>query len=318
MLYYGEAEYPLKKAVQRLRHRIVPDEAMKAFGYKLLERPSLSEVVETVGATTLAFASETLLEIQEFKPFTKSDFSKADEAQLDSLKALLLDLPENRTVLFVNTKIDRKVKFSKWFTTQASLQSQAFEELPFWKTEEATQQLLHACQQEGISLPYPVAEKLVGIFGVSLQPLMNEAHKLAVYAGNQPITLQAVDALSPHLQNSFGMLEQWVFRQQNTLFFETLHELLLHQHPVQLFALTQSFLDNVFKLRLLQQHGMTPQMIADQTKKHPFKVKKDLETFSAIPFQRLLMLKEKAVQLEFQAKTGKLNDRLALEMLLST
>jgi DNA polymerase III subunit delta len=95
-----------------------------------------------------------------------------------------------------------------------------------------------------------------------------------------------------------------------------LDELLLRQHPVQLFALAQSYLNNAFRLRLWQKLGISEAQMADRLKKHPFKVKKDLAEVATIPFKRLTYLKDQAITLEWQTKTGQVNDRLAFEMLM--
>ncbi len=91
---------------------------------------------------------------------------------------------------------------------------------------------------------------------------------------------------------------------------------MLRQHPVQLFALTQSWLGNLFQLRYWQQLGYGEAQMADLTKKHPYKIKKDLQEFGRIPFERLKTLRQKALDFEWKAKTGELNAKLAFEMLM--
>lgn len=317
-LYYGDEEYLLKQEVRRLREATVNPQ-MGDLGHKILESPDIGEVLEAVGAVYFNLGGKTLIEIHDFPFLNKAAAASADEKQLAELMALLENHDEAKHILFVSGKINRTIKFAKWLTGHKTLKPDIKEckILAFYQTDDAVQRVLQECKRQDIRVEPQAVALLVEHMGVALLPLMTEIGKLAVYAGNRPIQVKDVQMLSNHNENTFKMLADWLQGRSRADVLHTLDELLLRQHPVQLFALTQSWLGNLFQLRYWQQRGYTEAAMADATRKHPYKIKKDLQEFARVPFERLEALRAKALELEWKAKTGELNPRLALEMLMS-
>jgi DNA polymerase III subunit delta len=318
-LYYGDEEYLLNQAIKHLRTSIINPQ-MGSLGHKILENPSIGEVLEAIGAICFNLGGKTLIEIQNFAFLHKAASASADEKQLAELMALLENHDEAKHIVFVSTKINRSIKFPKWLTAHKTLGLDLKEckTLNFWQTDEAMQRLMQECKRKQIQIEPKAATLLVEHLGVSLLPLMTEIEKLAVYAANRPITVTDVTTLSNHNENTFHMLADWLHNRNRAQVFHTLDELLLRQYPIQLFALTQSWLGNIFQLRYWQQRGFNEAQMAEMTKKHPFKVKKDLQEFGRIPFERLESLRAKTLDLEWKAKTGELNAKLAFEMLMGS
>ena len=189
--------------------------------------------------------------------------------------------------------------------------------LAFWQTDEAAHRVIQESAIRGIRIDTAAAMRLVDDQGVSLRALMNEVEKLSVYAAERAVTVADVTRLSNHNENTFRMLTDWLHGRNRAAVLYTLDELLLRQHPVQLFALAQSWLGNLFRLRSWRQQGVSEKEIAERLKKHPYKIKKDLEEHGRVPMERLESLRVRLLDLEWKAKTGGLPPRLALEILLA-
>lgn len=316
-LYYGDEEYLLSQEARRLRRSVINPE-LGGLGYKLLEKPDIGEVLEAIGAVTFSLGGKTLIEIRDFDFLHKAADSGADEKQLAELCELLAHHDEGKHIFFYSTKVNKTVKFAKWLTSgkNVPLDLKEFKQFPFWKTDDAVQAVLQECRKQEIAIQPQAVAMLVENLGVSIRPVMSEIEKLAVFAGNRPVTPADVQILSSHNENTFQMLGDWLHDRERAEVFATLDELFLRQHPMQLFGLAQSWLGGIFQMRYWQQMGLSDQEIADRTKKHPFKVKKDLQEFGRIPFRRLERLKSMATELEWKMKTGELEGRLAFEMLM--
>src|SRR5690606_23915468 len=102
--------------------------------------------------------------------------------------------------------------------------------------------------------------------------------------------------LSNHNENTFQMLKDWIRNRNRAKVYQTLEELLLHQHPVPLFSVTQSYVSNIFQLRHWQKLGVSQGEMAQMTGKKPFSVKKTLEEFADVPLERLEKLKRSALE----------------------
>ncbi len=318
-LYYGDEQYLLQQEVKRLRSSVVNPE-MGSLGHKVLDSPSIGEVLEAVGAVCFNLGGKTLVEIQEFPFLSKAASASADEKQLAELMTLLETHDEGKHILFVSGKINRSIKFPKWLTGHKTLglDLKEFKTPAFYQTDEAVQRLLQEAKRRNIGLEPKAAALLVEHQGVSMLPLMTEIEKLSIYAANRTITAQDVAVLSNHNENTFQMLADWLHNRNRAEVFHTLDELLLRQHPVQLFGLTQTWLGGIFQLRYWQQKGVSEAQMAEMSKKHPYKIKKDLQEFGKIPFARLETLRGKLLDMEYKSKTGELNAKIALEMLMGS
>ncbi len=315
--YYGDESYLLNREVRALRDNVVNPQ-MAALSHKVLKAPAIHQAIEAVSAVSFSLGGDTLVEIRDFPFLEKAAGEDAEKLQLEQLKDALEAVEPTKHVLFVNTKIDRKVKFPKWLAGQKRFAVREFKTFNFWETDKAAQMLVDLAREQGVKVESAAAMQLVETMGVALQPLMNEIGKLAIYAGDRPITAADVSRLSNHNENTFAMLADWINNRNRSQVFETLDELLLRQHPVALYGLTQTYLNNIFRLRFLRQLGYSESEIAGRLKKHPFKVKKDLEEFRQVPFTRLVGLRRKALELEWKCKTGQLGDRLSYEILMGS
>lgn len=314
-LYYGDESYLLERELKALRAKIVnPD--MAALSHSVLKSPSIGEVMESVGTVRFSLGGDTLIEVLEFRPLEKAAESDADKRMLDDLKEMLTNVETTKHVLFVKQKVDRKVGFAKWLSGYKGAEVRDFKRLDPWKTDDAVQLIIQEARRQKIEIANAAAMLLVEHFGTELQVLMNEIQKLAIYAHGRAITVNDVNALSNHNDNTFRMLSYWVANQKRGEVFQILDELLLRQHPLPLFGLIQSYLNNAYRLKLWQQLGIPQSEMVERTKKHPYKLKMDLQEFAPVPIQRLSLLKERTLDLEWKMKTGQITDRLALEMLL--
>lgn len=316
-LYYGDEEYLLQQAVKSLRQSVINPQ-MGSLGHKVLVNPDIGEVLEAVGAVCFNLGGKTLIELQDFPFLHKAASDSADERQLAELMELLENHDEGKHILFVNAKVNKTVKFAKWLTGHKTLKPDIKEckTLAFWQTDEAMQHVMQACRQQSIQIDPKAAALLIEHLGVSILPLMTEVEKLSIYAAGRAITVQDVNTLSNHNENTFQMLSDWLHRKNRAEVFQTLDEILLRQHPVPIFALIQGWLGNIYRMRYLSQRGISPAEIAQQLNKKPFSIQKDMQKYGSVPFERINTLRAQALDLEWKAKTGDLNPKLALEILL--
>lgn len=317
-LIYGDESYLRKQAITRLRTDLI-DPAFAALSHTVLERPSIPALIEAASAVSFNFGNQTLLEVHECPGLDKT-LNDSDSKWLEGLKDALTTLEPTKHVAMIATKADKKLKLTKWLfglEKTGQITVIACEPFAFYKTDEAAQWLIQEAHHKNIGIRPAAAHALVAALGVGRQPLVNELEKLAIYAAERDITEADVATLSGHQDNVFALLEIWLKQGPASDRLNLLEEILLKTHPVQIFGLLQSVLDNAFSLKFYSVMGESPQQIAEKTKKHPFKVKKDLDTYQRVSLERLTYLKQRAVDMEWKAKTGQLQDRLALEVLLS-
>ncbi|MBY0404890.1 MAG: DNA polymerase III subunit delta [Cyanobacteria bacterium] len=314
-VFYGDETYLLQRELKTLRQQLI-DPDMAVLCHKVLNNPSIGSLIETLGTPSFLMSGPLCIEIHGFTPLEKA-VDDTDKKQLEILKESILDQQDAQNILFVNTKIDRKVQFPKWLCSVKGAITRDFKKLEFWKTDEAVQLVMQEAKHQGISIAPKAAMALVENLGLDIQLLMSEVQKLSLYARGRSILPDDVKLLSNHHENTFKMISLWIHQRNQSEIYTILDELLLKQHPLPLFGLMQTQVVGSFKMKYWQHLGMSDAEIAERLKKNPWKIKKDLEELSGVSLERLKFLKEAVLELEWKFKTGELEPHLATEMLLA-
>lgn len=315
-VFYGDDSFSRHEALLKLRQSLV-DPAFAALSHKIIESPTAEQALEVIGSVSLAFGYHTVIECHHPMFLNEAAKDKGTEQALESLKDLLLNLPDTKSVIFYADKVDGKLKFNKWLLKEPTVQVQPFESFKFWETDKATQYLLHVAHQHEVNITPPAAEQLVMLLGVERRLLSNEVQKLALLKNLHPtITPAVIDALGYHSDNVFRLVDRWLTQSGSAAVMDDLQLVLQHRHPVECFALIQGYVNTLFKICYLAHLGLQPPRIADKTGQKPFTIKKHLQTFRSVPAQRWLWIKQQLVELEWKTKSGQLDGTLALELLL--
>jgi DNA polymerase III subunit delta len=315
VVYYGEESYLLEQAAERLRQMVV-NPAMASLCHRVYTKPSLATVLEAVGSVSLALGGQTLVEIRDFALLHEASKDAGTDTQLEALKALLENVESTKTVLFLSTKLDGKIRFPKWLSKHSTFTIQKFESFKFWETDKVVGFLLHHAKGSGISLTEEAAELLVNNMGTDLRLLLGEVEKLSLYAQNRPITRDDVLLVSSHSDNLFQLINRWILGEKPQPNFTDLSELLLKRHAIEIFATMQTHFNKNFRVVWLNAQGHRPHAIAQQTGQKPYPIENILKQFRHVPLSRWLRLKSLMVDMEWRAKTGQLDSQLALEILL--
>ena len=317
-LLSGDDTYRVQRHLNQIRTQALQS-PLGELGVQRLENPTPQALLEAVGTRSLAFGCLPLLEVNQFCWFNRATKDTHEDNQLKNLLESLQEAAVDKDIWFITPKADGKLKFTKQLKGILTPPNNeiAYTIPPFWDVQTAVQLLLTECQQEGIKLDRPVAQRLVEANGFALQPLMTECRKLWVYTGNKPVTLKDLTIMGHLGEGTFELIRQWLNRQQTPQFWQALHELLLTQHPLQLMALLHHQVEYVQGLKIGLQVGQSVDEIADRLGKKSFFIQKELERFSGVSVERLAHLKKQLLQVDFDVKTGGLEAHLALDVLMA-
>ncbi|MEM0951100.1 MAG: DNA polymerase III subunit delta [Cyanobacteria bacterium P01_H01_bin.74] len=320
-LYCGDDSFLLQRALKKLRHATLNPALGNLganLGHKVLQSPSVQDALEAINGVYLSLASTTLIEIHHFPYLNKAAAGQSEQKQLDQLMDSIVHVDDSKCLVFVESKINKTVKFGKWLFKQVDAQHnvQIFNTLNFWQTSEALERVLKICQEEAIAVEPKAVSLLVERYGVATHQILNELKKLSIYEGNQKITASTVEQFVGGYDNFFTMLTQWGLQQKRAENIAALNELLLTMHPVQLLAMSQAWLLHLFQVTYWHERGISADESAKRLKKHPYKVKKDVALGQRITLPRLFKMRAALVEQEHQVKSGKLDGRLALEILM--
>ncbi|MFA5926146.1 MAG: DNA polymerase III subunit delta [Parcubacteria group bacterium] len=245
--------------------------------------------------------------------------NKAAAENKEFLTRLKKGEPEGATIIFwEKEKIDKKLKLAKFLLEKSKKQEFKFLDgarLTNWITEE-----VRKIGEGKVSIGRAAAVKLSVYVGNNLFLLLKETEKLVSYRSAGEISEGDVDLL--------------VKSKIDTDIFKTIDSLsrgdkkgsikLLHDHldagedPFYLLSMYFFQFRNLLKVKPLAEKYSSPHEIAARLKIHPFVAKKSAEQGRNFSLEKLKELYGRLCQIDFEAKTGKIEIGLALDMFIAS
>lgn len=298
----GEDTYRRHRSLEALRAQHLPA-GWREMLYRRLDMPKPAACLQALQEGALALVGQPFVEINGFRWLTHAP-AEDDEPLAKALLEAITVASENKHVVWVADKWDKRLKFCKALAKIPGIQVQAFDVIPFWKTDEAAQVLIQEAKALGWAVERDAAHGLVDVMGTAFQPLMNELGKLATYAAGRAVTLADVQALSPYNNNVFEMMQLWLSRRQTAKRLQLAQQILTTQHPLQLLKLAQSQVIYTSRILLMSRQGLSHDAIGTALGKKPYKVKLDLEGLRGTSWDHIEHLRHACLQLERRLKQG--------------
>ena len=302
-LLYGEENFLKRSYKNRLKEAILGDDTMNFhhFEGKGMDIPEIIGLADTMPF----FAEKRLLLLEDSGLFKGS---------AEQLAAYLPQLPESTCMLFVESEVDKRGKLYKAVKKvgyAAELGRQTPAQLSNWAAR--------LLAREGKKITGATMELLLSKTGDDMENIRSELDKLISYTlGRDVITAQDVEAIcTTQLTNKiFEMIGAISSRkvQRAMELYEDL--LLLREPPMRILFLIARQFNQLLTIKDMAGKGVAKAEIASGLKLPPFVVGKLLTQSRAFTKEQLLSYLELCVETEEAVKQGRLQDRLAVEILI--
>ena len=303
-LLYGEENFLKRSYKNRLKEAILGDDTMNFhhFEGKGMDIPEIIGLADTMPF----FAEKRLLLLEDSGLFKGS---------AEQLAAYLPQLPESTCMLFVESEVDKRGKLYKAVKKvgyAAELGRQTPAQLSNWAAR--------LLAREGKKITGATMELLLSKTGDDMENIRSELDKLISYTlGRDVITAQDVEAIcTTQLTNKiFEMIGAISSRkvQRAMELYEDL--LLLREPPMRILFLIARQFNQLLTIKDMAGKGVAKAEIASGLKLPPFVVGKLLTQSRAFTREQLLSYLELCVETEEAVKQGRLQDRLAVELLIT-
>lgn len=303
-LLYGEEAFLKKSYKNRLREAIAGDDTMN---YHHFEGKGL-DVQEIISlADTMPFFGECRLILVEDSGFFKS--------AVEALVEYLPDMPDTTCILFVETEVDKRSRMFKKVKDlghAAEMTRQNAGQLAAWAGG--------ILAKEGRKVTGHTMELFLSKTGDDMEHIRMELEKLVSYTmGREVITDQDVEEVcTVRVTNKiFDMVAAIVTRQTRKAMdlYEDL--LTLKEPPMRILFLIARQFNQLLQVRELMAKGLDKGSIASKLKMQPFVVGKVMPQARAFSREQILSYVNLCVDAEEAVKTGRLNERLAVELLIT-
>ena len=303
-LLYGEETFLKQSYKKKLRDAIVGQDTMN---YNYFEGKGI-DIKELISlADTMPFFSEKRLILVEDSGFFKS--------AADELVEYLPGMPETTCLIFVEEAVDKRgrlFKKVKELGYASEMKRQDSSQLAKWAGS--------ILAQNGKKITSATMNQFLERTGSDMEHIRMELEKLISYTmGREVITLEDVkDITTIQVSNRiFDMVNAIVLGKTNQAMglYEDL--LALKEPPMRILFLIARQFNQLLLVQEMTEQGMDKGSIASRLKLPPFVVGKMIPQARAFTKEQLLSYVSGCVNMEEDVKTGRLNDGMAVELLLT-
>lgn len=303
-LLYGDEPFLVGSYKKKLREAITGGDTMN-FNYFEGKNPDVREIISL--ADTMPFFADRRLILVDGSGFFKS-------AQ-EELAAYLPQMPDTTCLVFAESEVDKRnrlYKRVKELGYAAELNKQDTAQLMQWAAG--------ILGRDGRKVSRPVMEYFLERTGDDMENIRMELEKLVCYTmGRDVITKEDVDAVGTvHVTSRvFDMVAAIVAG--NTKKAMDLYEdlLTLKEPPMRILFLIARQFNQLLQIKELTAAEKDKGAIASALKVPPFAVGKLTAQARAFTRDQILSWVTLCVETEEAVKTGRLSDRLAVELLIA-
>lgn len=303
-LLYGEEAFLKNSYKNRLKEAVIGDDTMN-FSYFEGKSLDLDELIRI--ADTMPFFTERRLVLVEDSGFFKS----ASEKML----AYLPTMPDTTCLVFVESEVDKRGKLFKKVKElgyAAEMARQDAAQLARWAG--------NILAKDGRKITSRTMELFLSMTGDDMENIRMELEKLVSYTmGRDVITDADVEEVCTVRVTSkiFDMVAAIVNRQTRKAMdlYEDL--LTLKEPPMRILFLIARQFNQLMQVKELMGRGLDRGAIASKLKMQPFVVGKIMPQARQFTKEQILSYVNLCVDVEEAVKSGRLQDRLAVELLIT-
>lgn len=303
-LLYGEEVFLKNSYKNRLKEAMIGDDTMN-FSYFEGKGLNLDELIRL--ADTMPFFAERRLILVEDSGFFKN--------ACEPLLKYLPSMPDTTCLLFVESEVDKRGKLFKKVKDMgyaAEMARQDASQLAKWAGA--------ILAREGKKITGRTMELFLSMTGDDMEHIRMELEKLISYtAGREVISEEDVKAIGTiQVANKiFDMVSAIVNRQPRKA-MELYEDLLtLKEPPMRILFLIARQFNQLLQVKELMEKRMDRAVIASKLKIQPFVVGKAMPQAKQFSKEQILSYVNFCVDMEEAVKSGRLQERLAVELLIT-
>lgn len=303
-LLYGDEDYLKKQYRDKLLHALVAEGDTMNFAKYDGQNVSVGELIDL--AETLPFFAERRVIL-----VTDSGFFKSSEEQL---ALYFSEIQDTTCMIFVESEVDKRSK-----TYKAAVKAGSAVDFSMPDERMLTSWMMARMKQAGKTMTQEAWTEFFDRTNDSMDHMNLEMEKLLSYVYDKDcISLADVEAICTKQMHSkvFDMIS-FIASKNLPKVLELYHDMLAAKEPpIRILALIIRQFDQMYLMKDMASQGMNVSTIASKLGSRDFIVRKNLGLARNFTMEQIRALLEDAADLDERAKTGRINDRMAVELLM--
>ena len=303
-LLCGEEAYLRNQYKKKLRDALAADG--DTMNYSYYEGKDINPRAVIDMAETLPFFADRRVLMIENSGFFKN--------KCEELADYMSVIPESTNFIFVETEVDKRSRFYKEVKKVGRVV-----EFGTQKEDTLVKWILGMLKKENKNITRDTLQMFLTKTGSDMQMIKNELDKLVAYTeGRDVITAEDVEevCVTQTTNRIFDMVNAIAEGNQKKA-LELYEDLLsLKEPPMRILFLIARQFKQLYQVKLPTKEGLPSAEIAKQAGIVPFAMKKYQAQAKSFTAEELRNAVEECVAGEEAVKTGKMNDRLSVELLI--
>lgn len=306
-LLYGEETYLKRQKKTLLLSAVTTPEDQMNFSAFEGKGINVTELVDL--AETMPFLAEYRVILVENSGFFKN-------AAPDALTDYIGTIPESACLIFVEDEVDKRGKLYK-----AVAKYGAAVEYARLNQTTLTKWVIGKVGKEGKKISERTLQSFLFRCGDDMECIDRELEKLFCYTLDRDVITEedlAAVTSGQMTDNIFDMITAFAARDRKkafTLYYELLQQ---KESPYHILFLVIRQMNQLLQLKDLREQGLDTHTIAERTGSPDWLVRKNLAQANAFSLTQLKSAVRDGVAAEESFKTGRLDERTAVELFLST
>ncbi|MCI8724563.1 MAG: DNA polymerase III subunit delta [Hungatella sp.] len=304
-LLYGEEAFLKKSYKNQMKEAIAGDDTMNSHSFEG-KGLDLKEIISL--ADTMPFFGERRLLVIEDSGLFKSGGG-------EMLVEYLPHMPDTTCILFVESEVDKRNRLYKKVKDlgyAAEMTRQNASQLAAWAGK--------ILAKEGKKITGRTMELFLSKTGDDMENIQMELEKVISYTmGKDVVTDQDVEEIcTVRVTNKIFDMVSAIVNRKTKAAMDLYEDLLtLKEPPMRILFLIARQFNQILQVKELMGQGMDRGSIASKLKLQPFVVGKVMPQARGFSREQILSYVNLCVDAEEAVKTGRLNERLAVELLIA-
>jgi DNA polymerase-3 subunit delta len=302
-LIYGDEPYLKKQYEDRLIKAVIGDDTMNCSQFDR-DNVSVKEII-SIGDTMPFFAERRLIVVED------SGFFKSSN---DELADYIKKIPDYLTIVFVEEQVDKRNKVYKAVADKgyaSEMNAQTVSVLTKW--------IASLFKGENKSITQEASMCLLDKTGASMNLIRQEIEKLAAYTIDKPVVEKSdVEAVctTQTVSKIFDMVSA-IGNKNEQLALSLYYDLLtLKEKPMSILFLIVRQFNGILQVSEGLKAGKSNAQMAKEIGSAPFVIGKYASQAKNFPKDKLIAALKDCAEAEENVKSGRLTDRIAVEMII--
>jgi len=312
-LFYGDEDYLIKYYIKSMEDIILADDQTGLNKIVIEENVDIQKIIEAC-ETMPIFCEKKLVLVKNSGMFKSRGGAKSKQNKKDELLDYVQNVPSHVCVIFWEKEIDKRLKIVDVIKKQRLIV-----EFPYQNQNELVRWVMKVVQSNNKEIDTQTASFLIEVCEPGMNDILNELNKVLLFLGERTkVTVEDIEKLCTKSIKSrvFDLIDAISERNVDTA-LKLLNDMIILKEPFpKILFLIAKQLRQILGMKLLNEEGLDMKDASAKMGLTPYIGSKIFKQANYFSTDKLKAAIQEALEFDISIKTGKINDRTALELLI--